>query len=107
MNSFPHLIKPIYKSSFKIYHSEQLKEKLRKEIYIHIISHNENEYFSLDDIILEARDISLAKNVIRDIMHELESLGWKCKTSFGGTGLFIYSSEKPPTNCFEDSKEFE
>jgi hypothetical protein len=106
MDSFTQLISPIYKKSFNIYHINRQKQKLRTNIYDHIISHGENEYFSLDEFLAENRDTSLAKTIIKDIMEELRSIGWKCMTSFGGTGLFIYSSEKPPSNCFEDSKEF-
>jgi hypothetical protein len=106
MQSFTHLINPMYKKSFNIYYINRQKEKLRSQIYDHIISHTENEYFSLDEFIAESRDRNLANTIINDIMQELRNIGWKCTTSFGGTGLFIYSSEKPPSNCFEDSKEF-
>ena len=48
--------------------------------------------------------MNLTKQLVKEVIPELEKNGWKCKTSFGGTGLFIYSSENPPPNCFEDSE---
>ena len=43
------------------------------------------------------------ENMTSKIIEELQELGWKCKTSFGGTGLFIYSTENPPPNCYDDT----
>ena len=55
------------------------------------------------------RDIAVIEERIRSnqeqyeiVKSELVKLGWKCKTSFGGTGLFIYSTEEPPPSCWEE-----
>lgn len=79
---------------------------LRRDIFEHILKRNgdENDYVCLDswcrnniqnrkDIMCQMRDT---------VINEIEDKGWKCKLSFGGTGLFIYSTEDPPPSCHED-----
>jgi hypothetical protein len=105
MQEFPYNFTPQYKKSFKLINISRLKCLLRQELYNHIVSHEEKEYFSLDEFYSVAT-IEEGKEIVKEIIGELVEMGWKCKTSFGGTGLFIYSSENPPPNCFEDSIEF-
>jgi hypothetical protein len=53
----------------------------------------------LDDFIaLKIPDTTL---IIQELMTELKMLGWNVKLAFAGTGLFIYSTEQPPSNCYE------
>lgn len=87
---------------------DDVMANLRKDIYHHLIYNvrrDENNYFDIEGW---ARSHSLSNSnsviaqCVKDISVELEALGWKCKTSFGSTGLFIYSTEKPPSLCFED-----
>jgi hypothetical protein len=80
---------------------------LRADIMMHILKDvrvDENRYFDLD---IWSRknlnnDAALMATLTSQIMKELEKLGWKCKTSFGSTGLFIYSTEKQPASCYDD-----
>jgi hypothetical protein len=65
---------------------------------------SENEYFSLDEFKAKIKNDKTFDKIVESICEELKILGWKCKTSFGGTGLFIYSTESPPPSCFEDSE---
>jgi hypothetical protein len=106
MKEFPDILKPKNKENFAKLNQDRLKCYLRRDLYEHIISHEDKDYFSLDEFNKRANDMNLTKQLVREIIPELEQLGWKCKTSFGGTGLFIYNTENPPPNCFEDSGEF-
>jgi hypothetical protein len=102
MKEFPEILSPKRKDAFQKLNKDRLRCYLRRDIYEHIISHEENEYFSLDEFNKRINNIELTKELVKDIIPELEKLGWNCKTSYGGTGLFIYSTPKPPSNCFED-----
>jgi hypothetical protein len=102
MKSFPSKLKVENKASFKDLNYERNKCYLRRDIYEHIISHEEKEYYSLDDFNQKIKNMSIVQKMVEELIPELESLGWKCKLSFGGTGLFIYSTDLPPSNCWED-----
>jgi hypothetical protein len=45
--------------------------------------------------------MNLVKELVNEVILELQQKGWKCQLSFGGTGLFVYANEKPK-NCWED-----
>lgn len=106
MKEFPSILRPDNKEAFSKLNYDRIKCYLRRDLYEHIIAHSEGEYFSIDAF-NEKRvgSMDMVKKMVGDLIPELEKLGWSCKTSFGGTGLFIYSTEKPPPNCFEDSEE--
>lgn len=103
MKEFPDKLTPENKDIFCNYRYNRILAYLRKEITELILIGDENSYFELDKF---ARNYKVEPNdmlsMTKTISGELESLGWKLKTSFGGTGLFIYSSEKPPSSCYED-----
>jgi hypothetical protein len=105
MKEFPVNLTPKNKNNFSKLNHHRLKCYLRRDIYEHIISHEEKDYFSLDDFNRRVNNMNLTKQLVKELIPELQDLGWKCKTSFGCTGLFIYSSDNPPTNCFEDTEE--
>ena len=77
---------------------------LRKDLYEHILSEDENTYFELDTWCRNnlKNNKKLMDKMLQIVLVELQQRGWKCKTSFGGTGLFVYSSEDPPKSCYED-----
>lgn len=102
MKEFPSVCNPKNKNNFQVLNYARLKCYLRRDLYEHIISHEENDYFSLDDFNRRVNNMEVTKKLVNDLIPELEKQGWKCKTSFGGTGLFIYSSEKPPSSCWEE-----
>jgi hypothetical protein len=102
MKFFPTILNVKNKEKFKDIYFHSTKGLLRKTLYKHIISKNESEYFSLDEFNQKISDMELVKKSINAIIPELEELGWKCKLSFGGTGLFIYSDKVPP-NCWDDT----
>ncbi len=106
MQTFPYNLTPQYKKSFKLLNVDRLKCLLRQDLYNHIISKEEKDYFSLDEFYNLIGSMQEGKEIVKEIIKELVNMGWKCKTSFGGTGLFIYSTENPPPNCFDDAMEF-
>ena len=107
MREFPSKLKPENKEIFPQLFYNRIKCYLRRDLYEHIISHKENDYFSLDEFNLNhhVKNIDLVKQMIDELIPDLKKLGWKCKTSFGGTGLFIYSTEKPPPSCWEETED--
>ena len=102
MDQFPIHLNPKLKYRFNTEYTRLLTCKLREEIYEHIISNDVNSYFPLDNFVRKYNVTEKLTELAELIMFELTSLGWKCKTSFGGTGLFIYSTDSPPSNCYED-----
>jgi hypothetical protein len=104
MKEFPNRLNVNNKNEFEKFNYDRNLCYLRRNIFEHIISKDENSYFELDKFsfnYLNNNNFLLLK--MKDtIISELENLGWKCKTSFGDTGLFIYSTEDIPPSCFED-----
>jgi len=104
MKEFNNRLKVSNKDNFPSYHYERTICYMRRDIFEHMIRENENCYFELDKFFHnnKIKDKASMETMSSKIMEELQNLGWKCKTSFGGTGLFIYSTENPPSNCYED-----
>lgn len=102
MDQLPIHLKPSLKHNFHKMYTKLLTCKLRQEIYEHIISNDENSYFPLDNFVRKYDILQNFYHSLETITNELTSLGWKCKTSFGCTALFIYSTENPPPSCYDD-----
>ncbi len=102
MKEFPSNLSVNFKDKFPEYNRNRMKCYLRRDLYEHVISHKESEYFSIDSFNERVGNLEESKEMLQEIILELKVLGWNCKTSFGGTGIFIYSSENPPDNCYED-----
>jgi hypothetical protein len=100
MKEFPIIVNVKNKNSFSDYAYERTICYLRRDIYDHILNHTENEFFDLDKF-----NRQYDTNMINLIIKELSEHGWKCKVSFGGTALFIYSTDKPPISCWDDGLE--
>jgi hypothetical protein len=84
-------------SEFPNLRNIRLLSKYRKKISEFLVERkDENEYFQLDCF-----SNSVNNDITKILISELENLGWKCKLSYGGTGLFIYVSETP-SNCWEE-----
>lgn len=106
MKELPSILNVKNKNNFsKIYYT-RVVSYLRKAIYEHIISKDENSYFDLEQFgrqyFNEKDRVDLTKKLSVKIRSELEKLGWKCKLSFGQTALFVYSTDNPPPSCWED-----
>ena len=104
MDSFPTHISPQYKNDFRKFVYDYYLATLRKHIYVHILTEDENSYVDLDTWCRKniKNDTTLMTALVSQIKDELVSLGWKCKFSFNNTGLFIYSSTEPPPSCYDD-----
>ncbi len=75
----------------------------RRDIYEHVLISDENNYFTLEDFRLKFKLTSSDMEILTtNIISELSTLGWKCKTSYNDTALFIYSTEDPPPLCYPD-----
>jgi hypothetical protein len=102
MKYFPDKLKPENKENFESLNYDRVKCYLRRDLYEHIISNEEKDYFELDRFDKERiNDMEKVTQMINELIPELEKLGWKCQLSFGGTGLFIFENE-PPSNCYPD-----
>lgn len=103
MKKFPEELKVENKENFGLILVDKCIKKLRQDIYSHILKGEENNYFSIDTWVIKnyKNNLSTTQSIILEqIIPELEDLGWKCKLSFGNTGLFIYSTENPPPSCW-------
>ena len=101
MDNFPLNIKPENKEQFFEIKYQKNLSLLRKEIYDFILDAKEDDFFDL--VIFDKRvnkDMKNTKMMCNQIVQELNYLGWKTKLSYGDTGLFIYSTENPPTNAW-------
>jgi len=103
MKEFPSCLKPENKEKFSRYRYDRNLSYLRKEIFELVLVGDENSYFDMDNF---SHRYKLKKGAIDrlciTVTQELEKLGWNVKTSFGGTGLFVYSTDEPPPSCYED-----
>lgn len=104
MKNFPERLNVNNKQNFSKYNYTRNLCYLRKQIYELIIKENENDYFELDKFARNylKNNMTIMLEMTEKIRQELKELGWNTKLSYGGTGLFIYSTENPPTNCYED-----
>ena len=102
MKEFPENLHVSNKEKFHKINYKRLLAYFRKELYEHIISKEEKDYFVLDTF---KRQKGVNNNdmekMIKTVCTELKDLGWNTQTSYGGTGLFIYANE-PPSNCYPD-----
>ena len=108
MKIFPSILNITNKNKFPQIYYNRLLSYLRKSIYEHMIKEDENNYIDLDafSTLHGVKDKKLIEQMVKTLVNELNNLGWKCKISFGGTGLFIYSSHDPPPSCWEDDNCF-
>lgn len=93
------------KDNFQFILKNKKKVQLGKDIYNHLISRkSELEFFDIHGwgkTNLSSKPEFL-EEIVDAIRNNLTELGWNHTTSFNGTGLFIYSTDKPPGNCYED-----
>jgi hypothetical protein len=103
MNSFPESINVKNISNFPSINCQRIKSILREEIHNLILTRkDENVYVDLDVFLMKHcnRKTCLLEKIVIDITKELHDLGWKTKLGFGETGLFVYSTENPPSSCW-------
>ena len=103
MRKFPISLNAKKKDEFKNIYLKKIKCILREDICNFMLSRkDEKVYWELDKFSrkYQINIKKIEKLVENSMIPELENIGWKCQLSFGNTGLFIYSSEKPPVNCW-------
>ena|SRR3990167_5823599 len=101
MNSFPDKLNVKNRNLFSKIYRKRIKAYLRKDLYEHILSKEEKDFFDLNPFIEKMNDKTIFKKLLDEVRDELSILGWKTQTSFGETGLFIYE-KNPPPNCYPD-----
>lgn len=89
------------KHNFATIRRAEMKLKMRKHIRQMLLEGNESDFFDLDDFNRTyVKDSSLASMLLHEICEELHALGWKTFLGFGGTGLYVYSSEELPPGAY-------
>lgn len=101
MKEFGNKLSTTNKNNFQKIIYERWKCYLRRDLYEHILSREESDYFSLDNFNQRVNNMETVVKMVKEVIPELEALGWKCLLSFGETGLFVYSDKKPE-NCWEE-----
>ena len=75
--------------------------RLRKHIYRFVLNGVENDFFDIDQFNRKyVKNINAMNEMINSVVLELNELGWKTYIGFGGTGLYIYSSEELPQGAY-------
>lgn len=104
MDEFPETISVENKDIFSKYLYYMTLKNIRRDIFEFMISRkDEDKYFDLDKYLCQKDNADDIASMMNTISTELFALGWKTKLSFGGTGLFVYSTETPPPSCYEDT----
>ena len=87
MKNFPSKFNPENKDSFKVYSYERNLCYLRKEIYEYLLS-NPTDWFDLEDFNKRyVKNAQTTLEISKEIVKELEALGWRVKYLFGSTAL--------------------
>lgn len=75
--------------------------KMRKHIQDLMLTGNESDFFDLDQFNRGyVHDTKLALELLEEVRGELHHLGWKTFLGFGGTGLYVYSTEEVPPGAY-------
>lgn len=102
MNSFGQELHVLNKDNFEDLFKETYMMKLRKKIHLFMISNrNENDFFDIEKFNRKyIRNMNKTNDMINEVIFELNQLGWKTHIGFGGTGLYIYSSDELPLGAW-------
>ncbi len=76
--------------------------KLRKHIYNFMLSRTrESDFFDIDTFNRKyVNNINVTNDLVNTAVEELVGLGWKTHIGFGGTGLYVYSSDELPAGVY-------
>lgn len=89
------------KQNFATIRRNEMKVKMRKHIRHMMLEGNESDFFDLDHFNRNyVKDTALSSMILHEICEELHALGWKTFLGFGGTGLYVYSSEELPPGAY-------
>jgi hypothetical protein len=104
MKNFPTTIGVSHRHEFSDMRYDRVMCCLRLDVYESVLGGDENDYIDIGSFYTKYKVIeSDSKSMTDNIMSELGSLGWNCKLSFGSTALFVYSTENPPSSCWDDT----
>jgi hypothetical protein len=101
MEHFPSDFSPENKDKFYDIRNREILKLLRKNIFHLVLKGNEKEFFDLEIFNRQhVHSTEITNLLANQVIEELHTLGWKTILSYGGTGLFIYSTEEPPGNAW-------
>ena len=90
-----------YICNFEKINYDRLKNLLRSEIYVLILSRErEDIYYDIELFSTRNHAHEVVDKLVTELRQELKNIGWKTCLSYGDTGLFIYSTEDKPNNCW-------
>jgi hypothetical protein len=98
MKKLPYKLNASNAKNFQKLKIQDILRKIRLSLYNFLVSREaETEYYDFDQFFLLSKLTEDEKDFIRaTIIKELENLDWNTKLSFGGSGLYIYSTDEPP-----------
>ncbi len=104
METFPDWLNPTETENIRGKNVERIAGLLRKAICEHISQRpSEEDYFDVESF-RTGTQTGMKRDdfykLLNPVAKELRELGWKTKMSFGNTGLFVYSTEEPPSTCW-------
>ena len=91
MKQFPTQFTPKSKNKFAGLFYRRIKCYLRRDIFEHVISHTEENYFSLEKFSEKIKNISgtdtavqldMIRKMAKEVLSELEKMGWFCTFSY-------------------------
>jgi hypothetical protein len=97
MNKFPDFINEKNRAKFADILEERILQKLREEILDVVLQDDCSNFYDISSF--KYGSYKNIKDLIKQVMKELEELGWKTKLSYGDTALFIYTG-LVPVNCW-------
>lgn len=97
MNNFPKQISEKNRKKFPELLEERILQKLREEILDVVLQDDCSNFYDISSF--KYSSYKNIKDLIKQVMKELEELGWKTKLSYGDTALFIYTG-LVPVNCW-------
>lgn len=102
MQSFGNELHISNKDNLSYIWRDRLLDRLRKHIYNFMLERNrENDFFDLDLYNRSyVKDMNITNDLVNVVVCELNQLGWKTHIGFGGTGLYVYSSEDLPLGVY-------
>lgn len=102
MQRFGEELNIINRDNLKAVWRVKMLEKLRKHVYNFMLDRKrENDFFDLDTFNRSyIRDINVTNDIVNQVVLELNELGWKTHIGFGGTGLYVYSSDELPDGVY-------
>jgi hypothetical protein len=89
------------KDNFSEIKYNDLMNKLKKHIRNFMLEGNESNFFDIDIFNRKyVKNVNMMNEMVNKVVQDLNSLGWNTYIGFGGTGLYVYSSEELPRGAY-------